>query len=233
MKGFLINSVRSFLVRVPSLHRLLRYRDPRAYWRKRGGEGYYQEQEVVDERHARSKYIAERLGKLSYASVLEIGCGYGKQLRNLKKDKGCFVVGIDWSRPQLVKAKEICAEMKPSLLEADATKLPFRDKSFDLVLTSAVILHNREPQAKEIVREILRVAKKYVAHNEDTDLTWTRFGYDMRKTYEQLGQKILESGNIPLNPPMTNTQFTVVELNPSGALPATSQDVPLQYYAQK
>ncbi len=203
------------------LHRLLRYRDPRAYWRRRGGEKYFQEQESLSEREMRSRYIAAKLGALPYGSVLEIGCGYGKQLKNLKSDASCRVAGIDWSFEQLQKAKEICAGIRPWLLEADAAKLPFRDKSFDLVLTSAVIMHNPEPQARAILAEIQRVGRRIAAHNEDTDVTFTRHGYDLGKTYQAMGLKVLESDRIPLQDvPENHTQFTLVDLtqaNPAGA----------------
>ncbi len=231
MKGFLINRVMDFLTRYPALHRVLRYRNPREYWRRRGGEKYYREQEGVEERHARSHYIAQRLKLLAARRILEIGCGYGKQLKNLSAAKGAMVVGVDWSLEQLQKAREFCQGFSPVLIGADAAHLPFRDKTFDLILTSAVIMHNPEPQAKAIVHEILRVGTRYVAHNEDSNITFTRHGYDMRKTYEKMGIKILDSGPIPLQPPIPNTQFTVVELSPRDARLLSAQEIPLQYHA--
>ena len=230
MKGFFINCIQDFLTRHPALNRFLSYRNPRRYWQKRGGDLYYQQQEAVAERQLRSQFILERLTRLSYANVLEIGCGYGKQLKNLKTGPDCLVVGIDWSRPQLIKAKEVCGPIEPVLIEGDAARLPFRDKSFDLVLTSAVIMHNAEPQAQQIIHEILRVGKRYVAHNEDTNVTFKRRGYDMCKTYKKMGIKILESGPIELNPPVSNTQFTLVDLNSTDSLPRSSEEIPLQYH---
>ena len=133
----------------------------------------------------------------------------------------------------MIKAQELSSDLSPALLEADATRLPFRDKSFDLVLTSAVIMHNAEPQAKQIVREILRVGKRYVAHNEDTDVTFKRRGYDMGRTYEKMGIKVLESGPIPLNPPLPNTQFTLVELTENSSQQGVSAEIPIQYHSSK
>ncbi len=230
MKGFIINTINDFLVRHTKLHRFLLYRHPREYWVRRG-KRYFEEQEVVPERHARSEYISQKLRSLPYQRVLEIGCGYGKQLRNLKPRPDCLVVGIDWSGPQLVRAKDVCKDMRPYLVEADAAHLPFKNCAFDLILTSAVIMHNPEPQAKMILYEIMRVGRRFVAHNEDTDITFTRHGYDMAKTYTAMWQKILETGPIPVDIPVNTTQFTVVELGLSSGWPASAQDVPIQYHA--
>jgi SAM-dependent methyltransferase len=234
MKGFLIDLSRKVMVKYPRLGRLLWYRDPRKYWNERA-KGYYAEQEALEERNARSKYIASRLLPLEFNSILEIGCGYGKQLKNLKRHPHCLVVGIDWSELQLKKATEVCQPIHPVLIGADATQLPFRDRTFDLILTSAVIMHQPQSQAKQIIREILRVGNRYVAHNEDTDTasTYTRHGYDMGETYRVMGIKVLESGPIPLNPPIGHTQFTIAELTTTDFLPESPQDIPLQYHNAK
>src|SRR3989338_6682700 len=84
----------------PYLDRFVRYRKPKEYWQKRGGEGYFQEQEAVSDRTLRSQFIAEEISHLSFGSLLEVGCGYGKQLRNLNP-QGAFLVGCDFSHPQL------------------------------------------------------------------------------------------------------------------------------------
>ncbi len=233
MKGFIITQVQNFLTRFPRLHRFLRYGNPRQYWRKRGGEKYYAEQEAVEERHARSAYIAQKLKRLEYQRVLEIGCGYGKQLKNLKKSPLCLTVGIDWSLEQLMKAKEVCKDSGPALIEADAAKLPFKDNAFDLVLTSAVIMHNPEPQAKLILSEILRVGTRYVAHNEDTNITFTRHGYDLGDTYRKAGIKVLESAPIPLSPPIAHTQFTIADINSAGAAKQSLCDISMQYHVAR
>ena len=88
----------------PYFDRFLRYRNPRKYWRDRGGDRYFEEQEGVYDRTIRSRFIAAEIAKLDYRSILEIGCGYGKQLKNLYR-KEIFVAGCDFSYPQLAKAR--------------------------------------------------------------------------------------------------------------------------------
>jgi len=212
----------------PRLVRWIRYRDPRKYWQERGGEPYFEEQEAVYHRTRRSQFIGEEINKLSYRSLLEIGCGYGKQLQNLVA-RNVFLIGCDFSRPQLLMAQEYLSTEVPPLVEADGAQLPFGDKTFDVVLSSAVILHNEYEKAKRMIAEMIRVSRRYLVHNEDTDVTFSRFGYDMKKTYEKMKLKILKSQEIPVatNPAMT--QFTIVEL-PSEDFQIPPSEVPLQYH---
>ena len=51
------------------------------------------------------------------------------------------------------------------------------------VVTSAVILHNAPPVAEAIRREVVRVARRFAAHNEDLDVTYNRYGYDTAAWY--------------------------------------------------
>lgn len=213
----------------PRLDRLVRYRNPRKYWQERGGDRYYSEQEAVLDRTRRSQFIGDEVNKLSYQGILEIGCGYGKQLKNFLGPKK-LIVGCDFSFPQLKKASDYCVADPIRLVEADGAALPFRDKSFDAALSSAVILHNKFPNARRIISEMIRVSRKYLVHNEDTDVTFTRYGYDLKKTYEKMGFKIVDSKQIPVAPDPAITQFTVVEL-PVGLKRVRPEDVPLQYHS--
>ena len=71
--------------------------------------------------------------------ILDVGCGKGFLLYDfMQAVPGVEVAGIDVSRYALEHAKE---EVRPFLREANAAKLPFEDKSFDLVI-SINTLHN-------------------------------------------------------------------------------------------
>ena len=212
----------------PYLDRAIRYRNPQEYWRARGGEGYFHEQEAVHDRTLRSQFIAKEVRGLKFSSLLEVGCGYGKQLKNLLGSE-VSLTGCDFSHTQLEKAKEYCPEMAARLAEADAEAIPFRDKSFDAVLTSAVILHNKQEKAQKIIAELIRVCRRYLIHNEDTDITFSRYGYDLSETYRQMNFKIVASKQIPSAPDPSITQFTIAEI-PPGAARVKPEDIPLAYY---
>jgi SAM-dependent methyltransferase len=73
--------------------------------------------------------------------VLELGCGNGKTFSALTEKK-CEVVGIDFSPSAAIlcrslSPKSVCAE----IALADVRSLPFRDASFDCVITFHVIGH--------------------------------------------------------------------------------------------
>lgn len=91
--------------------------------------------------------------------VLDVGCGKGFLLYELTQVvHGIEVTGIDISRYALSHAKD---EVKPFLRVHDAAKkLPFDDKSFDLVI-SLNTLHNLYLyDVVEALKEIERVGKK-------------------------------------------------------------------------
>jgi len=99
-----------------------------------------------------------------------------------------------------------------TLIQCSGDALPFDDGSFDLVFTSAVILHNPPEIAERIRKEVLRVARRFAAHNEDTDQTYNRYGYDTVAWYRSRGIPLAEAGPIPGLPDSEHSQFCVAEL---------------------
>ena len=95
----------------------------------------------------------------SESTVLDVGCGKGFMLYDLKKNiKSNFLKGIDISEYAINNSLE---EAKHSLSVADAKKIPFPDNSFDVVISINTI-HNLEKSDCAIaLNEISRVSKKY------------------------------------------------------------------------
>lgn len=91
--------------------------------------------------------------------VLDVGCGKGFLLYDLTQAcPGLEVQGVDISRYALEHAKE---EVKPFLSLATASKLPFPDKSFDLVY-SINTLHNLQNfELYPALRELERVSRAW------------------------------------------------------------------------
>jgi len=197
----------------------LLYKNPRDYWTLRGGDDYFREQEDHPWRGARMAWIAQRVEQYAPTSILEVGCGYGKLLRALRERITTPLVGVDFSRTQLSLARRYVGDLPDvTLLQGDGSRLPFPDDTFDLVLTSAVILHNRSETAEAIRRELLRVARRWVTHNEDTDVSYNRFGYDTAEWYRSRGVPLAECGPIPVGPPeeVARSQFCVARIGPEG-----------------
>src|SRR5215213_4142926 len=97
-------ALRRSLARWPGVKRRLVYADPRDYWTLRGGDDYFREQEDHPTRTERSEWLAREVAKYRPRSILEVGCGYGKQLSALRRHLDVPMVGIDFSPSQLARA---------------------------------------------------------------------------------------------------------------------------------
>jgi len=90
--------------------------------------------------------------------VLEVGCGIGVLSSYLAEKYEWEVTGIDLDPEQIERAKNDYRENKYiKFLEANATKLPFGDNEFDLVLSVDAMHHI--PNRNEAFDEINRVLK--------------------------------------------------------------------------
>jgi SAM-dependent methyltransferase len=85
------------------------------------------------------------------ATVLDVGCGNGAYLRELRA-RHISAVGCDLSFGMLRSASP-----HPTLVNADATGLPLRDGSFDLALAPHMLYH--VPDREAAARELRRVSK--------------------------------------------------------------------------
>jgi ubiquinone/menaquinone biosynthesis C-methylase UbiE len=96
-------------------------------------------------------------GLTSTSSVLDVGCAKGFMLHDfVELIPGITVKGIDISSYAIENAME---DMRPHVQVANATHLPFPDKSFDVVI-SVTTLHNLERfNLIQSLKEIERVAR--------------------------------------------------------------------------
>jgi SAM-dependent methyltransferase len=93
------------------------------------------------------------------SSLLDVGCAKGFMLHDFKKLlPGLTVAGIDISQYAHDNA---LAEIKPFITVGNAKKLPYNDKSFDLVISINTIDHLPLQECKQALREIQRVSRKY------------------------------------------------------------------------
>ena len=125
------------------------------------------------------KTIEQLFSQIDLSNVkklLEVGCGIGVLSSYLSKKYKWEVTGIDLDPEQIKKTKNDYRENKYlKFLEADATKLPFGDSKFDLVISSDVLHHvvvNWDKALNGISR-VLRPNGFYVLN----DLTFPRFSF--------------------------------------------------------
>ncbi len=110
------------------------------------------------QKHALQEILKNKTDAPSVA-ILDIGCGTGQLLSKLAlKYKTAKLIGIDLTPAMLKIAKQ---KLKPykniQLQEASVEKLPFKDKSFDYVLTTEAFHHFPDPN--KALQEMKRVLK--------------------------------------------------------------------------
>lgn len=91
------------------------------------------------------------------ATILDIGCAKGFMLYDFKQlMPGATIAGIDVSEYAIENS---IAQIKPFLKIASAEKLPYPDKSFDLVVSINSIHNLPLERLKNSLREIQRVSR--------------------------------------------------------------------------
>ncbi len=117
--------------------------------------------------------VAEGFEDLSEATVLDVGCGTGDDLRQLIRYGASSerVVGVDVLTERLSRARDLSPHMRFELI--DGTALPFPDATFDLVMQATVFSSILDPHVQErLAQEMRRVVKPLGM------IVW----YDMRVT---------------------------------------------------
>lgn len=92
------------------------------------------------------------------SSVLDVGCGKGFMLHDLAAlIPGLIVKGVDISEYAIAHAID---DMKPHVQVANAKRLPFPDKSFDVVISINTVHNLERAECGQALQEIERVARK-------------------------------------------------------------------------
>ena len=130
-------------------------------WMEKGNDEYWKERDVDDFTpdlpHRKDLY--DEIVKFEPQSVLEIGCGCGSNLAVIQKYlSGIKIAGIDLSAKSIEKAVKNLGNIQ--LVVGDGGKLPFEDKSFDVVFTDGTLIYVRPDKIEQIRDEMLRVARK-------------------------------------------------------------------------
>jgi len=96
----------------------------------------------------------------SQDTLLDVGCGAGHYLRSLQREiqVDFSYTGADATAEYIRRAREAFPPTEATFAIADIYKLPFADKSFDIVMCNNVLLHL--PSVKQPLDELIRVAKR-------------------------------------------------------------------------
>jgi SAM-dependent methyltransferase len=157
--------------------------------------------------HARARYALEpyifdfaQFQSARGLRVLEIGVGMGADYLEWLK-AGAQATGVDLSSASIERARRRCklAGYDPDLREADAERLPFADRSFDVVYSYGVMHHS--PNTTQCVKEAWRVLKPggqvriMIYHHPSLTggMLWLRYGLLRGKSLRQCVFDHLES----------------------------------------
>jgi SAM-dependent methyltransferase len=106
------------------------------------------------------RLIASLLAPNPSETLLDVGCGTGYFTRRFATDAAeRNVLGTDFDL-NMLRFADGHSEHSIGFVAADARQLPFRDSSFDLVVSVTALCFIREEQ--QALREMLRVARRRV-----------------------------------------------------------------------
>jgi ubiquinone/menaquinone biosynthesis C-methylase UbiE len=135
--------------------------EPRKYWDKRA----VNYQEYLDKVHApggwsihQENFIREKIELYKPKSLLEIGFGTGRFFELYKEIP--IVCGCEISPVMLMQAKS--KGYNYPLILYDGLNLPYRDDSFEMILSVEVLLHVRPGDIERLIRETIRVTKRFM-----------------------------------------------------------------------
>jgi ubiquinone/menaquinone biosynthesis C-methylase UbiE len=115
----------------------------------------------------------ERLNEeipLAELSILDIGTGTGAWISSISKHSRNKAVGTDFSKKMLYQAKKNHPNIE--FIHADGENLSsFEDNSFDVVTASFVLHGMKAPEREIVLKEMKRVARKYVMIHDFYDKT--------------------------------------------------------------
>lgn len=129
--------------------------DPHFDWRY-GGDSWIEEYKTSVQ-HPHRQTIVELLREHPWDSLLEVGCSAGPNLKVIRDsfpDKKLY--GVDVNAPSVEAAK---AFVDAEFAVASFHKLPFEDKSVDIILADAVLMYAKPEEIREVMKELSRVAK--------------------------------------------------------------------------
>lgn len=97
--------------------------------------------------------------------ILDVACGTGRMVPEVFSiNKKISYTGLDTSKSMTKFLKEKAAFLKKekdiSLVYADATKMPFKDNTFDITYTYHLLWHLPKQDQQKIIKEMIRVTKK-------------------------------------------------------------------------
>lgn len=125
-------------------------------------EKFFRDSRRFQKDEKRLEFLVSKVMVCSPSSILDVGCGSGYLVRRLRA-LGVKALGVDFSD---YAGKEI----PDWFIVVDASKLPFDDETFDLVISTDFFEHLPEEKIDEVYKEMKRVSKGKVL----AQIAWER-----------------------------------------------------------
>lgn len=172
----------------------------------------------------RSQYIAEELKALHAKTILEVGTGEATNLCDivLRCDKEVQFSGLELSLSRLLYAQKFADMQKVDIdfVCGNMFALPYENNSFDVVLLIHCLESNTGKE-KEALKELLRVAGKYIIllepsyelGNEETKRHIKKLDYisNLQQTLQELNLKVIKNEIFRISSLDNNTAITIIE----------------------
>lgn len=139
--------------------------------------------------HPQHEWLLTEIIKSNPKSILEIGCGFGRNIRYLVENGvTAEISGIDISPKMIKKAKEYTKNYRPKLYNMPAEKMTFKNKTFDVSFSHGVLMHVPTSNIESVLKELIRVTKKKIIMIEQNygGNEYT-FIHDYKKILKDLG----------------------------------------------
>jgi pseudaminic acid biosynthesis-associated methylase len=134
-----------------------------ALWQGNFGDEYTARN--ADAANGRLPFWKDLLSTIEVQRVLEVGCNLGANLRWLASLlPPHHVYGIDVNNTALAQLRRDVPTV--NAVWSTARSLPFRDRFFDLVYTTGVLIHQPQATLPEVMTEIVRCSSRYVLAGE-------------------------------------------------------------------
>lgn len=143
--------------------------------------------------HPHRDLIIERLKKIRFKSLMEIGCNAGPNLLRIQEEfPKAQLGGIDINADAIATAQRLLPKWKLSLEVRSADNIFFSSKSIDVILTDALLIYIGGEKINKVLSEIKRMARNYVIFCEFHSESWLkRLGLKLVSGYNAYDYKKL------------------------------------------
>lgn len=167
--------------------------DPLEYWTERGK--YYQAQYKHDsKKQIQEEALLSSLKSLSFSSVLEIGCGFGRITKLLISNFPTVdYTAVDLSPDQIKNAKKYTDSKNVQFLVCDIQSFN-SEKKYDLVIACEVLLHIKPEEIGDVIKKLLTLSNRYLVHvdwyenNPPSKVASHNFMHNYPQIYQELGK---------------------------------------------